>query len=140
VEAFDPLRIVVFGSYARGEARPGSDLDLLVVLPDVENKREAAIAMRRVLPGLQVAKDVVVTTPDEAARRRDSTWHIVGSALREGKTVYRKDEGTMNQALEDAQRWLRYAQEDLRTAETLVGDPESVPRHPGWRSRLPRKR
>jgi predicted nucleotidyltransferase len=90
VDAFDPLRIIVFGSYARGEAHPGSDLDLLVVLPEVDNKREAAIAMRHELAGLSVPKDVVVTTPDEIAQRHDSTWHIVGFALRDGKTVYQK--------------------------------------------------
>ncbi len=92
VERFDPLRILVFGSYARGQAQPGSDLDLLVVLPAVENKREAAIAMRRVLADLPVPKDVVVTTPEEIARRGTSSWHIVGLALREGKLVYQKPE------------------------------------------------
>jgi Nucleotidyltransferase domain. len=72
VEAFDPLRIVVFGSYARGEA-PHSDLDLLVVLPEVEHKRDAAVAMRRVLADLPVSKDVVVATPEEIEARRNST-------------------------------------------------------------------
>ncbi len=41
---FDPPRIILFGSWARGDARPDSDIDLLVVLPPVENKRRAAIA------------------------------------------------------------------------------------------------
>jgi predicted nucleotidyltransferase len=91
VSAFDPLRIIVFGSYARGEARPGSDLDLLVVLPEADDKRAAAIAMRRVLADLPVPKDVVVTTPEEVARRAHSTWHVVGMALREGRVAYQKE-------------------------------------------------
>ena len=90
VEAADPLRVVVFGSYARGEAAPGSDLDLLVVLPHVEHRRAATVALRRALADLAVAKDVVVTSADEARRRADSPWHIVGLALRQGREVYRR--------------------------------------------------
>lgn len=94
-EAFDPLRILVFGSYARGQARPGSDLDLFVVLSEetlaaLAGKREAAIAMRRVLRGVKGSIGVIVTTPEEVAKRRDSIWHIVGSAVREGATVYER--------------------------------------------------
>lgn len=39
MEQFDPLRVVLFGSYARGEAAWGSDVDLLVVVESVEDKR-----------------------------------------------------------------------------------------------------
>jgi predicted nucleotidyltransferase len=92
VEAFDPLRIVVFGSYARGETTPHSDLDLLVVLPEVEHKRDAAVAMRRVLSDLPVSKDVVVATPEEIEVRRNSTWHIIARALDDGVTVYSREQ------------------------------------------------
>lgn len=88
VEAFDPLQIVVFGSYARGETRPGSDLDLLVIMPAVENKRNAALAMRRALSGLAVGKDVIVTTPEEIERRGWIIGTVLREALKEGETVY----------------------------------------------------
>ena len=88
VPAFRPRRIVVFGSVARGEARPGSDLDLLVVLDRVNDRRTARRLVAGVLADLDVPEDVVVTTPEEVERRRDSVWHIVGTALREGQTVY----------------------------------------------------
>ena len=88
VEAFDPLRIIVFGSYAREETRPGSDLDLLVVLPEVEDKREAVIAMRRVLSGLYVPFDVVVTTPEEIERRGWIIGTVLREALKDRRTVY----------------------------------------------------
>jgi predicted nucleotidyltransferase len=91
VEAFDPLRIIVFGSYARGDTDLHSDLDLLVVLPEVDHKRKTAVAMRRVLSDLPVSKDVVVTTPDEIEKRRTSTWHIIARALDDGVTVYSKE-------------------------------------------------
>jgi predicted nucleotidyltransferase len=92
VEAFDPLRIVVFGSYARGETTPHSDLDFLVVLPEVEHKRDAAVAMRRVLADLPVSKDVIVATPEEIEARRNSTWHIIARALNDGVTVYSREQ------------------------------------------------
>ena len=88
VRQFDPVRIILFGSQARGTAHSDSDIDLLVVMPDGEDRRETAIAIRRVLGDLPVAKDVIVTTPAELARR----GHLIGSvlypALREGAVIY----------------------------------------------------
>ena len=90
VPAADPLRVVVFGSVARGEAVPGSDLDLLVVMPDGTDRRAARRGLSWALHDLDVPKDVVVTTPEHIALRQDSGWHIVGTALREGETVYER--------------------------------------------------
>jgi len=91
IDAFDPLRVVVFGSYAREEAAPGSDLDLLVVLPEVEHKRDMAVAMRRELSDLPISKDIVVATPEDIETRCESTWHIIARALEDGITVYSKE-------------------------------------------------
>lgn len=88
VPAADPLRVVVFGSVARGEAVSGSDLDLLVVMPDGTDRRAATVDLLVSLADLGVPKDVVVTTPAHAALHRDSGWHVVGAALRDGRTVY----------------------------------------------------
>ncbi|MDO8631666.1 MAG: nucleotidyltransferase domain-containing protein, partial [Phycisphaerales bacterium] len=52
IKAFDPLRLILFGSRARGTARADSDIDLLVVMPTVGNKRELAVEIRRVLRDL----------------------------------------------------------------------------------------
>ncbi len=90
VRGFDPVRIILFGSYARGEARVDSDVDLLVVLPEIANKRQMAIAIRRALNGVPVSKDVVVTTPEEIARRGDVIGFVLRPALREGEVIYER--------------------------------------------------
>jgi len=88
VTGFHPLRIIMFGSYARGDACEDSDLDLLVVLPSMANKREAAIAMRNALGGILADIEVIPTDPTEIERRGDLPGDVLRSALREGKVVY----------------------------------------------------
>jgi predicted nucleotidyltransferase len=90
VRDFQPLRIILFGSYARGEANAESDVDLLVVLPQVADKRKAAVEIRRALGDLPVAKDIIVTTPEEIARRGDLVGTVLRPALREGKVLYER--------------------------------------------------
>jgi predicted nucleotidyltransferase len=87
VRDYDPVKIILFGSHARGEAGPESDIDLLVVLPAVANKREAAVAIRRLLTDLPAPKDIVVTTPEEIARRGELVGTVLRPALREGKVL-----------------------------------------------------
>lgn len=78
VDGFDPVRIILFGSTARGDARPDSDVDLLVVLAQVENKRQAMVDILGSLADLPVATDVLVATPEEIERR----GHLAGPLLR----------------------------------------------------------
>jgi predicted nucleotidyltransferase len=87
---FDPLRIILFGSWARGEARPDSDIDLLVVLPHVENKRQVTVCIGNALSDLPASKDIVVTTPEEIAARGNIIGDVLRPALREGKVVYER--------------------------------------------------
>lgn len=90
VHDFHPLQIVLFGSHARGDAGPESDVDLLVVLPQVTDKRKTAIEIRRALVSLPVSKDILVTTPEEIARRGDLVGSVLRPALREGKVLYER--------------------------------------------------
>jgi predicted nucleotidyltransferase len=87
---FHPLRILLFGSRARGEAKASSDVDLLVVLPEVTNKRQAAVEVLRALGDLSVAADIVVSSPEELARRGQVNGDVLRAALREGKVVYER--------------------------------------------------
>ena len=90
VDQFQPLRVILFGSYARGDANVNSDVDLLVVLPDTTDKRQSAIAIRRALADFPVPKDIVVTTPEEIARRGNLIGTLLRPALREGKVLYER--------------------------------------------------
>ena len=90
VGAFQPSRIILFGSHARGTATEWSDVDLLVVLPNVSDKRDTAIEIRRVLGDLPVCKDIVIATPEEVARRGHLVGTVLRSALREGKVLYER--------------------------------------------------
>ena len=90
VERFHPCRVVLFGSRARGTDTEWSDVDLLVVMDVVTDKRQAAVEMRRALGDMLVSKDIIVTTPGEIARRGDMPGTVLQAALREGKTVYER--------------------------------------------------
>jgi len=90
VREFAPLKIVLFGSHARGDARADSDVDLLVVMPDVSPRRDEVAAMLCALEGAAVPKDVVVTTPAEIERRGDLVGTVLRPALREGRVLYER--------------------------------------------------
>ncbi len=90
VDSFDPVRIVLFGSHARGDARWDSDFDFLIVLPHVENTRDAAVTIRRALRDLPVAKDVMVISEDAVEARHAVPGTAIHEALTEGMTVYER--------------------------------------------------
>ena len=88
VERFHPEQVILFGSYARGQAGPDSDVDLLVVMPVYGSKRKAAVEIDLMLAGSGLPKDIIVVTPEEMARTRDVIGTIVYPAVREGKVMY----------------------------------------------------
>ena len=90
VAKFNPMRVVLFGSRARQDHRPDSDVDLLVIMPDPADRRALAIEMRRALSDLPVAKDVVVSTPAELARRGNMIGSVLRIALNEGKVLFER--------------------------------------------------
>ena len=90
VNGFDPSQVLLFGSHAQGSASEWSDVDLLVVLSDVTDKRQAAIEIRRSLGDLLVSKDIVVTTPDDIASRGHVVGTVLHAAIRDGKVLYER--------------------------------------------------
>lgn len=90
VEAVDPDRIVLFGSRARGDSRPDSDLDLLIVKDSVEPRHRRVIPAYRALRGLGVPKDIVWYTPEELTEWAGVVNHVVWRALNDGQVLYEK--------------------------------------------------
>ncbi len=88
VERFEPTRIILFGSQARGTADDRSDVDLLVICPVGERKRDLMVAMDRALGGLGIARDVIVLTPEEFERDRHIPGTVARPASLEGKVLY----------------------------------------------------
>ncbi|MGA2621860.1 MAG: nucleotidyltransferase domain-containing protein [Thermoguttaceae bacterium] len=88
VAAAEPERILLFGSAARGEMGPDSDLDLLVIKAGKYHRRRLTTSIYRCLRGVDAAVDVVVVTPDEVARYRNTPCLVICPALREGRIIY----------------------------------------------------
>lgn len=89
IEAFQPERIYLFGSMARGEAGPDSDYDLLIVVPDdaPPKLRDAGMAYR-VLWGVGSAVDAVVCRSGWFSERVHLKASLPGTVLREGKLLH----------------------------------------------------
>lgn len=85
---FNPQRIILFGSYARGTADDKSDVDLLVICPLKKRRRTLMLEMDRVLKGLKLARDIVVLSPGEFEIEKEISGTIARYAWKEGKPLY----------------------------------------------------
>ena len=83
-----PNRIVLFGSYARGDANDDSDLDLLVIEEEVLDRAREMVRLRRLLRPLRVPVDILVYSETEVARWGNQPGSALYWALREGKVVH----------------------------------------------------
>lgn len=88
VKKFHPDKIILFGSQARGDAGPDSDVDFLVVMPVEGSIREKRLEISLALPDLPISVDVIVTTPENFAWRKDIIGTIEWPAATEGKVLY----------------------------------------------------
>ena len=88
VEVADPEKIILFGSAARGEAGPHSDLDLLVVKSGEFHRGRLVESIYMNLIGVGQAVDVIIVTPEEVERYRNSHALVVAPALKEGHVLY----------------------------------------------------
>ena len=86
--ASSPARVVLFGSYARGDADEGSDLDLLVIEQSVENKAREYLKLHRAVGSIGVGVDVLVLSRQEFDRRSQVPGTIPYWAKKEGRVIY----------------------------------------------------
>jgi predicted nucleotidyltransferase len=88
VEVANPEKIILFGSAARGEMGPHSDVDLLVVKKGKFDRSRLVGDIYMKLHGVGQAVDVLVVTPQEVERYRNTHCLVIAPALREGREVY----------------------------------------------------
>jgi len=86
--AVHPLRVILFGSAARGEMGPATDVDLLIVMPDGTHRRDTGRKVFRALSGLGIAKDVIVVTERDLKEVDENPSLVIKPALEEGRDVY----------------------------------------------------
>jgi predicted nucleotidyltransferase len=87
VETASPEKIILFGSAVRGEMDSNSDIDLLVVKSNIHRRRLAQEIYRNLI-GIPQGVDVIVATPEDLVRYKDSFSLVIEPALREGRVIY----------------------------------------------------
>jgi len=90
VEAFDPEKVILFGSRAAGAPRSDSDVDLLVVMEAEGSPIQRAVAVKRVCRPRFVAMDVLVKTPEEVTTRLRRGDVFLRQVLDEGRVLYER--------------------------------------------------
>ncbi len=89
ISAYEPERIYLFGSHARGDATDDSDFDLLVVVPDTaRDEQQRSRLAYEVLWGTGASADVIVNTAQQFKRRSHLRSSLAGTVMREGRVVY----------------------------------------------------
>jgi predicted nucleotidyltransferase len=85
--AGDSAKVILFGSHARGEARPDSDLDFLVIERRIQDRHKEWVRLRRALGDIQVPVDLLVLDERRASRRAKVPGTTVYHALRDGRVI-----------------------------------------------------
>jgi predicted nucleotidyltransferase len=90
VEEVHPRRIIAFGSYARGEHKPESDLDLIVEMETDKPFYERGLAIAALFRDRRWAMDLLVYTPEEFAKQRRVLGSLLSTVEQEGKVIYER--------------------------------------------------
>ena len=94
VEAVEPSQVILFGSYAKGTANAGSDIDFLIVEDKGfglgRSRRKEAAKVWRVLAKFGIPTDVLMCSANEVAEWSQSPNHVIARALEEGQVVYER--------------------------------------------------
>ena len=83
-----PAEVLLFGSYARGDAKTGSDLDLMVIEDQIDDKTAEYLKIHRAVGSMGVGVDIVVISREDFERRRQVPGTVSYWAAREGRRVH----------------------------------------------------
>jgi predicted nucleotidyltransferase len=93
VKSIDPEKIILFGSYAKGNFREDSDLDLIIVKDSKLPRHKRGKEIRRLFYGLLVPMDLKVYTPDEFKSEIKNKYSFLSKAIKESKLLYERKAG-----------------------------------------------
>jgi predicted nucleotidyltransferase len=85
--AGSPVRVILFGSHARDDARAGSDLNFLVIEPEVPDRRAEMVRLRSVLHDLRRPIDVIVFSEAQIEEWGEARGTVLHAALSEGRVL-----------------------------------------------------
>jgi predicted nucleotidyltransferase len=91
IEVAHPDKLILFGSGARDEIGPHSDLDILVITQEPVHRGRLTEEIYLNLIGVGQAVDVIVATPEDVETYWDNPYIVIGPALREGKVIYERE-------------------------------------------------
>jgi len=92
-EAIQPQKIILCGSWARGEHGPHSDVDILVIQESAQPRPQRYAQVRRLFWGLGLPMDILVYTPEEFARYQSAPGSFTHTITQEGKVLYARPAG-----------------------------------------------
>jgi len=111
IEGYDPDRVILFGSHARGEALADSDVDLLIVKATDQRPLDRRIQVERLLADRRLALDILVYTPEEVRALYAAGSPFIEEVVETGRVLYMR---------KVTAAWLSEAQEELDVARILL--------------------
>ncbi len=132
-----PLKIILFGSHARCDTHPNSDLDILVIADSDLPRDRRSPPLYDALSKIMIGMDIMVYTPTEVAEWSGARQAFVTTAIREGKVLYENDahsqaevshgaEVLMKTSLDVVKGWIQKAENDLITANLCITNQQSL--------------
>lgn len=87
-----PEAVILFGSHARHEERPDSDVDLLIIerqpFGPQHSRRKETARLYLALRNLPISKDLLLYSQDEFEQFKASPHHVIGQAAQQGRILY----------------------------------------------------
>jgi HEPN domain-containing protein/predicted nucleotidyltransferase len=127
VERFEPEKIILYGSHARGEAGRRSDVDLLVLFSHVANARQRVSELYEAVSGSGLPKDIVVSTVSQFERYKDVPNTIYSPAAEEGKSSMSVTPRVRPEVEEIIRRWVCKADRDIEAVRRLLESGNGCP-------------